>query len=570
MTVRSRLLVPVLAVTMAAGMVAATPQHEQGATRYSEASAAQAPAGYTFQHAWYQTHDGVTLHAGVYLPEDRADDEQHPAMVSITPYTSPNGGATGLGFTESEMPIRFPELFAHEQFVEDRWAYVAVDVRGFGGSGGCFSYYSEDEFLDTKATIDWAGTESWSNGEVALWGKSYDAAQMVMALGSGSDHLSAAVIQAPGLSGYTGLWHNGVHYATGRYGTTSIYVADDLFPPASTGSVTEPNYALSYVDGVEKRHECTVDWQAMNVIGDRNDPYWADKEPYLQSAGSDVPSLWHWGFHDANTKPVGFDIYESHVGPKQAWFGQWTHVRGHEPGVGREGFLEEAFRFLDVHVFDRVGANAGDPAVTVQSGGPDGEFRQEAQWPPADMERWELALNLGSYEDLPEAQTGGPEDTGIWTATPELPHDVHIAGEIELTVSANTLTPNTHLVARVYDLDTGAAGPLIARGAIALPNAGENSVTFRLYPQDYRVFEGKRIGINLMASEDGWYHPGTSGTTVEITNATMTFPLLTLERSDDVFLDGGASDASVVSPVAADPAVIAAAEVEGAIPPAMR
>ena len=38
------------------------------------------------------------------------------------------------------------------------------------------------------------------------------------------------------------------------------------------------------------------------------------------------------------------------TGPKQAWFGQFTHFRGHEPGVGRRGFLEQAMRFLDRHV----------------------------------------------------------------------------------------------------------------------------------------------------------------------------------------------------------------------------
>ncbi len=570
MSLHARLLPVALVTALAASSLAATSSTGALVSDGAEnQQARQAPSGYTFEHAWYEAHDGVTLHAGVYLPEDRAEDEQHPVMVSITPYTSPNGGATGLGFGESEIPVRFPELFEVEKFREDRWAYVAVDVRGFGGSGGCYQYYGNDEFLDTKSTIDWAGQEPWSNGKVALWGKSYDAAQEVLALGSGSEYLAAAVIQAPGLSGYTALWQNGVHYATGRYATTSVYVADDLFPPASSGSVSEPNYALSYVSGAEGRPECTADWQGMNLIGDRQDPYWADKEPYLQAAGSSVPSFWHWGFHDANTKPVGFEIYESLTGPKQAWFGQWDHVRGHEPQVGREGFLDEAFRFLDVHVFGRAGAqNAGgvkDPAVTVQSGGSNGEWRREAQWPPADVAPWTMPLNPGTYVDEPE--TTGAD--GFWSFTPELPHAAHIAGEMEMTVSANTVAPGAHLVVRTYDLDESGKGELIARGAVALPNAGENTVTFKLYPQDFRVEEGHRIGVFVNASEDGWYSPGVSGTTVDVTQASLDVPLLTKRPTPSSYLFGDASNFSVAGSITVDQSTIDEGEVDGAIPPPM-
>lgn len=532
-------------------------------------SFAAPPAGYTFEDVWYPTHDGVSLHAGVYLPGDHVEGEQHPVILSITPYTSPNGGATGAGQLDSEQPVRFPELFDHPAFIEGRYAYVAVDVRGFGGSGGCFQYYGINEFLDTKATIDWAGTADWSTGKVALWGKSYDAAEEVLALGSGSDHLAAAVIQAPGLSGYTALWQNGVHYATGRYATTSVYYADDLFPPTSAGSVDDPNYWLSIADGQEGRGDCTVDWQGMNLIGDRGDPFWEGKEPYYEALGSDVPTLWHNGFFDANTKPVGLDIWSSLTGPKQAWWGQWDHVRGHEAAVGREGFLDESFRFMDQYVRGITPAVV-DPIITVQSGGPDGEWRREEQWPPADAAVWTMDLNTGAYDDLPEDVTGGPEDgVGIWSMTPALPHDVHLAGEAILQVQANTTVPGTHLVVRMYDLDDTGAGVMVSRSAHALDGPGEASASVPLYPQDWRFQEGHRIAIYVAASEDGWYSPGTTGTTVEVTGAQLDLPLLAFARGDDTWLEGGASNFSSAFPITLDPSDMAAAEVPGAVPPAM-
>ncbi|MFT5222145.1 MAG: putative acyl esterase [Glaciecola sp.] len=560
MFLRSRLAAPLLGAAMVIGVVVSVPT----------SASAQAPAGYEFTDVWYPSFDGTAMHAGVYLPADRDPGEKHPVIVSITPYTSPNGGATGAGVLSSEQPVRFPELFEHPAFAEGRYAYVAVDVRGFGGSGGCFQYYGQNEFQDTKSTIDWAGTTDWSSGKVALWGKSYDAAQEVLALGSGSEYLAAAVIQAPGLSGYTALWHNGVHYATGRYATTSVYFADDLFPPASSGSVDDPDYLLSNVDGQQDRAACAQDWQSMNVIGDRDDPYWADREPYTEALGSSVPTFWHNGFFDANTKPVGLDIWESLTGPKQAWWGQWTHVRGHESSVGREGFLDESFRFMDEHVRGVTPAVA-DPAISVQSGGPDGEWRSEAQWPPADAETWTMTLNTGSYLDEPEATSGGPTSgSGIWSTTPELPYDVHLAGETVLHLQANTTVPGAHLVVRMYDLDESGAGVLATRSAYALGGPGEDSASIALYPQDWVFEAGHRIGLYISASEDGWYHPGTTNTTVEITDVQLDLPLLTLERGDDTYLEGDTSNASVSFPIQLDQSMAQDAEVEGAIPPARR
>ncbi len=575
---RSRQLSSMVLVGLAAalfGSVAAGPATHAPSTSApttadgQREAAAQPPAGYDFEDVWYPSHDGVRLHAGVYLPSDRAADEKHPVILSITPYTSPNGGALGTGQLDTEQPVRFPELFEHQRFIEGRYAYVAVDVRGFGGSGGCFQYYGNDEFLDTKATIDWAGQADWSLGEVALWGKSYDAAQEVLALGSGSEFLSAAVIQAPGLSGYTALWHNGVHYATGRYATTSVYFADDVFPPTSAGSYDEPDYWLSNLDGADGRAECARDWQGMNVIGDRSDPYWADKEPYLNALGSDVPTFWHNGFFDANTKPVGVDIWSSLTGPKQAWWGQWDHVRGHESQVGREGFLDESFRFMDEHLLG-IAPTVIDPTVTVQSGGIDGLWRSEEQWPPADAAVWEMPLNTGNYVDETEANSGGPATgNGIWSTTPELPHDVHLAGEPVLHVQAATQAPGATLVVRLYDLDPSGKGLLATRSAYALPGPGEASADVLLYPNDWVFQEGHRIGVHIAAAEDGWYTPGATNQTVTISNATMDLPLLSFVRGVDTELDGEASNFSAPFPITWSASDAAAAEVDGAVPTAM-
>jgi len=507
------------------------------------ATAAPVPDGYTYQSHWYTSHDGIQLHAGVFLPADRAEDERHPVLMNIGPYTAPNGGALGGNLTG--IVNRNPELFSHPGMRDGRYAYLQVDVRGFGGSEGCFEYYMPNEALDAKASIEWAASQPWSTGKVGLWGKSYDGAQQVLAMAADPEGLAAAVIQAPGLSAYTALWHQGVHYATGRYATTGVYTADDLMAPQNLDTIGSPEYAraaLSPATSLPGNPTCRTDaLVGMNVIRDRDDDFWTSKEAYKDAAGSDVPAFWVHGFWDANTKPVHVDIWESLTGPKQAWFGQFTHIRGHENGVGRRDFfLDEAFRFLDEHVRG-IAPAIDDPAVTVQSGNGEGRWRAEDAWPPADAEAWAMPVRPGAYTDEPGNNgTGSSAGQGHWTVTEALPHAAHLAGEPVLTATIDSLVPYTHTVAHVYDIAPDGTAHLVTRGAIATGEVGREEISLTLYPQDWVFAAGHRIGVHLSGSDDAWYSPGVSMTEVTVEDGQVELPLLRYVR--DEFLEGGRSN----------------------------
>jgi predicted acyl esterase len=531
------------------------------------ATAAPVPSGWTYTDHWFTSHDGIQMHAGVFLPADRAADEKHPVLMNIGPYTAPNGGAAG-GNLEGIID-RNPELFTHPGMRQGRYAYLQVDARGFGGSEGCFEYYMANEAKDAKAAIEWAASQPWSTGKVGMWGKSYDGAQQVLALASQPKGLAATVIQAPGLSAYTALWHNGVHYATGRYGTTGVYTADDIFVPQNLDTIGSPEYAraaASPVTSIPGNPTCRTDaLVGMNVIADRKDPFWQTKEPYKGAAGSSVPTFWVHGFFDANTKATHTDIWSSLTGPKKAWFGQWDHIRGHEAGVGRSKFfLDEAFRFLDLHVRG-VQPAVNEHQVTVQSGNAPQRWRNEAQWPPADARTWRLPLRTGTYKDAPgnEATGAGP-GAGIWSITPALPHDAHLAGEAALTLSVESLVPNTHTVAHLYDIAPNGTAAVVTRGAIATAAMGAEERKFTLYPQDWVFEAGHRIAVRVSGGDDTWYSPGVSNTDVTVKSGALDLPLLRYRR--DQFIPGGASKNQGTRTLAAD--MIQGATVTSEPPPA--
>lgn len=530
------------------------------------ATADDVPGGYAYTDAWFTSSDGTQLHAGVFLPQDRKPGERHPVLLTSTPYTSPNGGASSAG-NNSGPVIRFPELFKHERFEAGRWAYVQVDVRGFGGSGGCFSYYLPPEAADVKVAVEWAAKAPWSTGKVGMWGKSYDAAQQVLALAARPKGLAATVIQAPGLSAYTALWMNGVHYATGRYATTGVYTGDDVGPAQNGETATSTQYAGATASGLSASPTCRSDaLVGMNVDGDRDGAFWKGKEPYLGARGGAVPTLWSHGFWDANTKPQHLAIWSALKGPKQAWFGQYTHVRGHEAAVGREGFLDESFRFLDRHV--RGLRVPSDPAVTVQSGNGEGAWRAEQVWPPADARAWSMPVRAGSYDDVPGNNGDGPQaGQGHWSVTAPLKGTAHLAGEIRLAARVTTSLPGAQLIAHVYDIDANGKAVLVTRGAKALEGTGPQAPSYALYPQDWVFAKGHRIGVHLSAADTDWFAAPTTLAPVQVTGGSTTFPLLRFVR--DRFLEGDPSDGMNGAPFTVSPATLQQATVPGQ-PPAQQ
>ncbi|MFZ2081652.1 MAG: CocE/NonD family hydrolase [Xanthobacteraceae bacterium] len=127
--------------------------------------------------------DGIVLRADVFRPVGQA---KHPVILSYGPY------AKGLSFQEgykgnwarlveaapevlvgSTNKYQNWELVDPERWVPDGYACVRIDSRGAGRSPGMLDVWSPRETLDLYQCVEWAGTQSWSNGKVGINGISY-------------------------------------------------------------------------------------------------------------------------------------------------------------------------------------------------------------------------------------------------------------------------------------------------------------------------------------------------------------------------------------------------------------
>jgi uncharacterized protein len=117
--------------------------------------------------------DGVVLRADVWLP---GASGKFPVLVYRTPY----------GKHLATKATTF------QKAIERGYAVVICDVRGRYASDGEFWPY-QNEGHDGYDTIEWAATQSWSNGDVGTFGLSYPGAVQWLAAVENPPHLKAMV-----------------------------------------------------------------------------------------------------------------------------------------------------------------------------------------------------------------------------------------------------------------------------------------------------------------------------------------------------------------------------------------
>lgn len=475
----------------------------------------------------------ITLHADVMRPKGAPADAKLPVILSIGPYFNhSNQAATDIDPTRPAEPnSRFDDLIDQGRIFEQGYQLIYVDLPGFGASTGCNDFGGPNEQLAVKTAVEWAAAQPWSNGKVGMWGKSYDGWTQVMALANHPKGLAATVIQSPIIDGYRTLYQNGVHYDSGWYATPALYQAIDATPPTIND---DPDYFAHWAAGeIVACYGLNIAQQTAFV--DKDDPtgFWAKRDLVAEARKSDVAVMWSHGFLDANTKPDNFmDVWSGLQGPHRGWFGQYHHVRGNESKlVGRDGqpFIDEAMRWFAQYLKGEAGAAAGDPPVEVADS--DGRWRTEAQWPPADAVARTMPLKDGSYtDDANNSAQSSPNGVGTWTFTQPMTASTRISGVPRLTVTATTAAPRAQLTALLYDVDPVAGkAKLISRSAYAIRASGP--LSFDMYPEDYRVAAGHRIGL-LIAGDDGdWYLGPHSKQDVAVSNGHLTLPILANPRT---------------------------------------
>ncbi|GGQ10643.1 CocE/NonD family hydrolase [Streptomyces mutabilis] len=357
------------------------------------------PEGSAWTQHYFPSSDrsGTQLHADVLLPEGLSRKEKVPVILSVGPYFAHSGQTGPEGWAHTGPSARFNDFIEGTDLFDEGYAFVMVDLRGFGGSTGCLDWGGPGEQADVRAAIDWAAKQPWSTGAVGMYGKSYDAVTGLIGNNLDQRALKAVVAQEPLWDMYQYIYSNGVPRPNVT-GTAGAYNSIATIPPMADD---DPRYRANA--RYEQDHpECLTENSAGYRISDQRDGHWTSRDLARMAKGSDTPLFVTQGFIENNTKPEEMQEYlDNHEGPERGWLGQWDHVRGGDRtpdgrlAMGREGWYQETLSFYDQYL-KGIRPDVRYPAYAVEDS--TGAWRAQRTWPVTERSVT-LPLGGGSYVD---------------------------------------------------------------------------------------------------------------------------------------------------------------------------
>ncbi|MEM7771664.1 MAG: CocE/NonD family hydrolase [Cyanobacteria bacterium P01_A01_bin.37] len=287
-----------------------------------------------------QTRDGVRLDADVYRPDA---DETFPVLLMRQPY----GRAIA-----STVVYAHPIWYAAHGYI-----VVIQDVRGRGSSEGDFRLFAND-IEDGEDTVYWASNLSGSNGQVGMYGFSYQGMTQLYAAANRPTPLKTICPAMLGYDLYADWAYEGgalcLQASIGwamqlaaetarRDGNVDVY--NTLYTAARTSPTCDPVSGYSKILNTLAPDSFYHDWLAHP----EPDSYWEMLSPRQHIQDVDMPMLHIGGWYDTYLRGTIRYYREmaqrSHY-PQQLWIGPWGHIPWGKH-VGEMDFGAEANSTID-------------------------------------------------------------------------------------------------------------------------------------------------------------------------------------------------------------------------------
>lgn len=404
---------------------------------------------------------GIQLYVDYVLPEP-VPDAGAPVILVFTPYQSPDtavdpGEGQPIG---SDDPYN---LNLVETFVPYGYAVAFADVRGNHNAGGCIDQTGPEQWQDGYDYVEWLGTQPWSNGNVGMYGASYDGETQFTTAMMAPPHLKTIVPVASVSNQYEWSFYQGVPYELQPFVGMFSYFQGSAVPS------TRPGDATLYPEKAEcqaQQFTAGTDFSGDHTV------FWRERD-YRPMAKQIEASVLHvHGLADWNVRPIHIDpLFNDIESEKRGLFGQWGHAY-----PNRDDWQDILHAWYDEFLFERnTGILDRLPPVLIEDNQDQwhgiGSFPPQADWLDLELSADGALVPVGSASagdlfvvDYPEeVLTGagpnvGPNavtalaglndpDTLAWTFTTT--QDLHVVGRPELRLTLSTDTTSTHWVAHL-------------------------------------------------------------------------------------------------------------------------
>ena len=444
-----------------------------------------------------------------------------------------------------------------DQILPHGYAFAQISVSGTGRSNHCMDLMGNAEQLGNDAAVRWLGEQSWSNGAVALIGKSYDGSTPWQAAMFGSEHdYLKTIVPISGLIGVKELmWkngssearapimHNGVYGSYGIDGDEEDYqnmcpdyiigpgtgVSAYMFGSEVAGTYWEERY---FLDRVIENYKGSV--YLIQGMHDWNvDPHMAVPTiNRLIDAGIEARGLFGQWDHDYPDRPVQLDDRSALGG------------RGGEafPEMVRYDWMQDMLEWFDYYLRG-IGEQPGQ-WIEIQAN--QGSWRIEHRYPPADTTEllFELGTSLtniaGTTTVLPDASSGP-----VWESEP-LSEKLYIAGMPRLHVEVTTASLGGQLYALLEDCDDQNNCIHLGHAIMDLryhaggdeiqswtPMVQSINAKMEFFAMDVEVSEGHVLRLSLRSTGEDYLPASTSSVVFVEEGSSSTLQLDTFNRNSD-------------------------------------
>ncbi|GHH87622.1 peptidase S15 [Streptomyces sulfonofaciens] len=479
------------------------------------------------RHVWIPLKDGTRLAARIWLPADASGPV--PSVLEYIPYRKNDATAPR-------------DVTLHAPFAQAGYASLRVDCRGTGDSDGVMlDEYHPTELADALEVLAWIERQDWSDGQVAIIGKSW----------GGFNGLQIAALDPPQLRCIVTVCSTDDRYADDVHYAGGTLLASEMLPWAATMLAYNARPGDPAVLGDAwrehwlERLEATVPYAEEWVAHQRRDAYWEHGSVCEDYSAIKVPVYAVGGWIDQYRGAV-LRLLEG-LGaagvPVKGLLGPWAHNYPHQglPGPAID-FVGECVRWFDRWMRDgstdgAATADAADGGSGAHSAGPDGRppavddeprlrvwmpepaplgadrvhragrWVAEPAWPSPGVTprrtplrelggapgtavlRSPLAVGAATGDFLKFGDVPGqyadqaPDDGRACSFTgPPLPERVEILGVPEVTLRVTSDRPQAQLAVRLCEVTPDGASRLVTTGLLNLTHRAGHAAPEPLRP----------------------------------------------------------------------------------------
>ena len=352
--------------------------------------------------------DGTSIGVRVYRPDGAGP---FPALFGAAPYR----------FDNNKLPASAQFLWREtgpiEWYVEQGYAYVHMDVRGSGRSGGPFEFLGRGEQNDLCDVIEWIGAQPWSNGKVGGIGQSYFC-MVQWFMGALAPPALACIAAHDGLADAyrAGCYHGGIPC--------------DFFP----GYWWYQNRFINRFPASGPSRDQDTDLTGMVAAHPTYDDFWRERSAFEVLDRIKVPlySSGVWGKMQLHTRG-NIDGYLRASGPKKLRMSGVPNAWAAAAEFSSVDFHKNVMLpFYDCYLKGKSTDYLARPNVQYQVRGAD-VTRSAESWPPPDIAyaRWFLNASLsGSVTSLNDGGLAPQPPAGAPSTSYQYPNPGWVAGVV--------------------------------------------------------------------------------------------------------------------------------------------